>query len=208
MRGEQAGDTLQATVLVHEVLSPRERTGPDHHGVSRELGKPHRAGSGPAGFLIRFPLDLLTSVRVPRWAKKRYSVESRVKECRTLPKATSHLKCLVIMDHHVVRSRTHPRWRDYWTSGCTAMRRNSERHSKSCDVLWTKNAPMATSSFHEPDRSAGRRSAWNDHESEEFPRKRSMRTGSRVLLTRESCLQLTRDRHSGDRGLRSPSRVA
>src|SRR6266536_4721190 len=54
--------------------------------------------------------------------------------------------------------------------GCTAMRRNSRRPLKSCAALWTKIDPRATSSFHEPDRSAGRRSAWNDHGSGESPK--------------------------------------
>ncbi len=46
------------------------------------------------------------------------------------------------------------------------MRPNSARPSTPCAVPWTKIDPRATSSIHEPDRSAGRGSAWNDHESE------------------------------------------
>jgi len=46
---------------------------------------------------------------------------------------------------------------------------NSRRPSKFCAVPWTKIGLTATSSSHELDCPLGRRSAWDDHESEEFP---------------------------------------
>jgi len=51
------------------------------------------------------------------------------------------------------------------------MRRNSRRPSKFCAAPWTKIDLSATSSYHEPDRSVGLRSARNDHESEKLPKK-------------------------------------
>src|ERR1017187_119888 len=104
----------------------------------------------------------------------RCGVESKLKECRTQASTSRLTESPGSRNLCATPNRTLQRWPDSWTSGCGAMKVNSRRPSKFCAVPSTKIGLTVTSSSHEPDRSAGRRSAWNDDESEEFPRKRGI----------------------------------
>jgi hypothetical protein len=71
----------------------------------------------------------------------------------------------------------HPHWHASLMNGWRAMNRNSGRRSKCSAATWMKTARMDVSSSCKHDRSAGRRSAWNDHESEKPLKMRRAKTG-------------------------------
>ena len=89
----------------------------------------------------------------------RCGVESKLKECRTQASTSRLTESPGSRNLCATPNRTLQRWPDSWTSGCGAMKVNSRRPSKFCAVPSTKIGLTVTSSSHEPDRSAGRRSA-------------------------------------------------